>query len=254
MALTVYAEKMGLFHKGSDGSAVAPGDVCLSPPPPPAGPLPVPYVNSLSASDLSKGSKSVKIDGEPTAIEDQSEITTSTGDEAGTQGGNVITHKTKGKGTFLSWSFTVKVEGKGVCRHGDQMGQNCATPPFGIIDPTALTKVKSKGWTGTKPCTKGYKRPKEGKPNKNQKKAIKGKKCWKCKTRNATIPDHQPPLKIAWYRGGCHNVAAFKQWAKSVAATPKGHCRKCSSSQGGHLSGNRGTQAVNTFLKGAGLI
>ena len=44
-----------------DQGGVAPGDVCLSPPPPPTGPVPVPYVNMLSASDLTKGSKSVKI-------------------------------------------------------------------------------------------------------------------------------------------------------------------------------------------------
>lgn len=32
MALTVFAEKMGWFHKGSNGKGIAPGDVCLSPP------------------------------------------------------------------------------------------------------------------------------------------------------------------------------------------------------------------------------
>jgi len=49
--------------------------------------LPVPYVNNLSASDLSKGSTTVKVQGNPTALEDSSEIATSTGDEPGTQGG-----------------------------------------------------------------------------------------------------------------------------------------------------------------------
>ena len=126
MGLTVFAENMGLFHKGSGGKAVAPGDVCLTPPPPPAGPLPVPYVNNVSAGDLAKGSKTVKVDGEETALEDASEVTTSVGNEPATQGGNVITHKTKGKGYFTLWSHTVKIEGKGVCRHGDPMGQNAA--------------------------------------------------------------------------------------------------------------------------------
>ncbi|TGV29021.1 DUF4150 domain-containing protein, partial [bacterium M00.F.Ca.ET.168.01.1.1] len=74
MAITVFAENMGFFHKGSNGKGIAPGDVCLSPPSPPAGPVPVPYVNMLSSSDLSNGTKSVKIDGEPTAIENSSEI------------------------------------------------------------------------------------------------------------------------------------------------------------------------------------
>src|SRR4051812_1087057 len=142
MGTTVFAEDMGFFHKGSGGTGVAPADVCLSPPPPPAGPAPGPYVNSLSASDLSKGRKKVKVEGEPTALEDASEISTSTGDEPGTQGGNVVTHKTKGKGFFTLWSFTVKVEGKGVCRHGDMMAQNCASGPPGCVDPTAVTNFK----------------------------------------------------------------------------------------------------------------
>ena len=80
MSNSVYANAMGLFHKGSGGQGIAPGDVCLSPPPPPAGPVPVPYVNMLSASDLTKGSKSVKVQGNPTALEDTSEIASSTGD------------------------------------------------------------------------------------------------------------------------------------------------------------------------------
>ena len=78
MGLTVYAEGMGLFHKGSGGRGVAPGDVCLTPPPPPAGPLPIPYVNMCSASDLDKGSSTVLVDDEPTALEDASNISTST--------------------------------------------------------------------------------------------------------------------------------------------------------------------------------
>ncbi|HEY0856433.1 MAG TPA: DUF4150 domain-containing protein [Albitalea sp.] len=251
MALTVYAEGMGFFHKGSGGKGIAPGDVCLTPPPPPTGPVPVPYVNMCQASDLAKGSSTVKIDGEPTALEDKSEVSTSSGNEAATQGGNVVTHKTKGKAVFTMWSHTVKAEGKGVCRHGDPMGQNCATPPVGIIQPSAVTKVgTSKGWDGSEPCKSRYKRPAEGRINDDQRAAIKGKKCWKCKTRNATVPDHQPPLIIAWYLGGCNDVANFKEWAKSTAATPKGHCRRCSGKQGGTVSRKHGTAKVNKFLKG----
>lgn len=251
MALTVFAEGMGLFHKGSGGKGIAPGDVCLSPPPPPAGPLPVPYVNLCNAADLTEGSRSVKVDGEPTALEDSSKVSTSTGNEAGTQGGNVITHKTKGKAVFMMWSLTVKVEGKGVCRHGDPMGQNCMTPPVGIVEPSAVTSVgRSKGWTGAEPCKSRYKRPKEGRPNSKQKKKIAGQMCWRCKKRKATIPDHQPPLIVAWYLGGCHDKKAFKQWAKSTAATKKGHCRACSRKQGGTVSSVHGTATTNNFLAG----
>jgi hypothetical protein len=51
----------------------------------------------IESSDLASGSTTVKLQGNPTALEGQSYVSTSTGDEGGTQGGNVITHKTKGK-------------------------------------------------------------------------------------------------------------------------------------------------------------
>ncbi|HEX6708667.1 MAG TPA: DUF4150 domain-containing protein [Albitalea sp.] len=253
MALTVFAENMGFFHKGSGGFAVAPGDVCLTPPTPPAGPLPVPYVNNLKAGDLSKGSKSVLIDGEPTALEDQSEVATSTGDEAGTQGGNVITHKTKGKGIFNLWSFTVQVEGKGVCRHGDMMGQNGASAPQGCYDMQAVASFNPPGWVKMgQPCTKPYVRPAEGDPNAAQRAAIAGQTCWWNGCSNpATVPDHQPPLKVAWEQGGCHNEAKYKAWAASTAATPKGHCLSHSRSQGGHVSGFTRTLKAGTSLANA---
>ena len=137
MGSTVFAESSGFFHKGSGGKGIAPADVCLTPPPPPAGPLPIPYVNFLQSSDLAKGSKSVKVQGEPTALED-SEVSTSTGNEAATQGGSVVTHKTKGTGYFTLWSFTISIEGKGVCRHGDLMGQNAASSPPSCVDMSCI--------------------------------------------------------------------------------------------------------------------
>lgn len=183
MTLTVFANDMGFFHKGSDGKGVAPLDVCLTPPPPPAGPIPVPYVNMLSSSDLSNGSRTVKIDGEPTALEDASEVSTSTGDEPGTQGGGVVTHKTKGKGSFTLWSFDVKVEGKGVCRHGDPMLQNHASKPPNCIDVSALNKFKRKQGVrhGVK-CAQKYNGRKHRPSRKAaQAKKVNGKACWECK-------------------------------------------------------------------------
>lgn len=188
MSLTVYAENMGLFHKGSNGKGVAPVDVCLTPPTPPAGPIPVPYVNVLSAADLTKGSKTVKIDGEPTALEADSEVSTSTGDEPGTQGGGVVTHKTKGKGSFKLWSFTVKIEGKGVCRHGDMMIQNTASDPPNCVDAAAITNFKAvlrrRGLQNMGPCTEPYdetkRPPKERDPTEAQAEAVKDKPCWEC--------------------------------------------------------------------------
>ena len=140
MALTVFAEKMGFFHKGSGGFGVAPLDVCLSPPP---GPVPIPYTNVLFAKDLIKGSKTVRIDGEPTFLEDVSETWTSIGDEGGTLGGSVVTGVILGKGFFMVWSMTVQIEGLGVCRHGDMMGQNSASAPPSSIDAAAVSQPAS---------------------------------------------------------------------------------------------------------------
>lgn len=240
MSLTVYAEGMGFFHKGSNGKAVAPGDVCLTPPPPPAGPVPVPYVNVISASDLTKGSKTVKIDGQPTALEDHSYVSTSTGDEPGTQGGNVITHKTKGKGYFEMWSMTVKVEGKGVCRHGDPVGQNCASMPYGTVAFQAITGFKillaQKGDCppDSYPGNKGT--------NAKQKAQVHGGPCYQCgatksgrKNPKKFTPDHQPTQKAAWYMGGCHDPAGWAAWAKHEDHVVP-HCKDCSNTQGGKVS------------------
>ena len=284
MALTVYAEGMGLFHKGSGGQGIAPGDVCLSPPPPPAGPVPVPYVNSLSAADLSDGSKTVTIDGEPTALEDASSVSTSMGDEAGTQGGNVLTHKTKGKGYFKLWSFTVQVEGKGVCRHGDTMGQNCMSTPPGCVDMSALVRFLLKpGVDIGKPCPP-YKRTSAMGPTDAQTEKVRGGPCWECardlhKTDWTGImlkkglvakasayssgrsdsqkftADHQPPLNIAWYMGGCHMPDnEFEKWASDPKSVNP-HCSAHSSSQGGSvgsvtsgISGQSAFDACVAFL------
>jgi len=262
MGLTVYAENMGLFHKGSGGKAVAPADVCLSPPPPPGVPAPVPYVNNVAAGDLSKGSKTVKVDGEETALEGDSEVSTSTGDEGGTQGGNLITHKTKGKASFTLWSFTVKVEGKGVGRHGDPMGQNGASTPFGVYDLAAITAFMNANPNALDACTKPYPRPRPSAwgPTPAQQANLQAnpQPCWRAPcTATATVPDHQPPLRAAWALGGC-NVSdppptpdAFTQWASSQAAVPRGHCLKHSCMQGGHMgSAGPKLEAVKAILRG----
>lgn len=240
MGTTVFAANMGLFHKGSGGKGVAPADVCLSPPPAPTGPAPIPYVNMLQASDLAKGSKKVKIEGNPTALEDASEVSTSTGDEPGNQGGNVITHKTKGKGYFTLWSFTVLVEGKGVACHGDMMGQASASTPPGTVNAAALVSFKALPWVDTTtPCPSQYSRSSDYGPDRNgpQRQACRGGPCWECgaqvsghaDSQNFT-PDHQPPLKVAWLAGGCHDPAAFTTWAQSAAAVIP-HCKTCSDTQ-----------------------
>lgn len=258
MTCNVFANSNGLFHKGSDGKGIAFPDVCLSPPPPPTGPVPIPYPNKLGASDLTKGSTTVKIQGKPTALKDKSEISTSAGDEAGTQGGNVLTHKTKGKAVALFWSFDVKIEGKNAVRHSDPAGQNCATPPYGGLD-TRLAVVRDALAEANKPeekCKKKYNRKAaHGSPTKAQKNHVNKRppapRCWECgkTSRKRMVADHQPPVMVKYYSGGCHEQGKpddknkLRKWARSTDNVVP-HCRKCSSSQGGKMSKLSSTMAT----------
>ena len=106
--------------KSSGGICFGFPDVCKTPTS--GGPVPIPYPNIGDLSQATKTSQSVKINGKPIILED-SEVPTSSGDEAGSIGG-VISGKIKGKVTFATYSSTVKVEGKGVVRMGDTTQQN----------------------------------------------------------------------------------------------------------------------------------
>jgi hypothetical protein len=68
-------------QKGTDDVSVAFPDVCKTPSP--AGPIPIPYPNVASATDVSTGSKTVKMDGKATTVKDASSYAKSTGDEPG---------------------------------------------------------------------------------------------------------------------------------------------------------------------------
>ncbi len=113
-------------------------DVCLSPPSPPAGPVPVPYPNTSFSKDTQQGSKTVKINGQEVMLKDKSYYSTSPlGDEAATRsfGGSVITHTITGKTYFSAWSMDVKFEGENVDRHLDLTTSN-HNPYPGSTAPT----------------------------------------------------------------------------------------------------------------------
>jgi hypothetical protein len=260
MGCTVFANDMGFFHKGSGGTGKAFPDVCLSPPPAPTGPVPVPYPNSLQASDLENGSKTVKFQGEPTALEDASDVSTSTGDEAGNQGGNVVTHKTKGKGYFTLWSFDVKVEGKGVGRHGDPMEQNCASQPPGAMAIMAQVAQAMYQAETESNCTEAYNADRHRHAIvEDQRRAVDGGPCWQCGSTSPAgllasfigapggipapaapgqrfTPDHVPPVVVRWYLGGCNQSP--EDWKDDFQDpnSVRPHCAQCSDGQGG-LSG-----------------
>jgi hypothetical protein len=147
MGKNVFANGMEIAHQSGDAKVIAAfPDVCLSPPSPPAGPIPVPYPDTSFAKDLKQGSSTVKIGGKPLALKGQSYYQSSPlGDEAATRsfGGSVLSHTITGKTYFQAHSMDVLVEGKNVCRHLDVTTSNHAsypgsTPPIPNVEMQAL--------------------------------------------------------------------------------------------------------------------
>jgi hypothetical protein len=132
MSCDVYANTSEVACKASTCKVIASfPDVCLSPPSPPAGPIPIPYPDTSFAKDMMNGSKTVKIKGQEVMLKDQSFYKTMPlGDEAATQGlgAGVITHVITGKTYFRMWSMDVKFEGQNVDRHIDITTSNHASP------------------------------------------------------------------------------------------------------------------------------
>lgn len=115
--------------EGSNGVTTKFPDVCKTP----VGNsiVPIPYTNVSKSSDLAKGSKTVKVNGKPVCLS-SSEISTSTGDEAGSAKG-VASGKTKGKAFPMNYSFDVKLDGKNVVRNSDPFVGNDRNTPPGMI-------------------------------------------------------------------------------------------------------------------------
>ena len=236
MGATVYVNGRSVVHKNSDGKSIAFPDVCLSPPPAPTGPIPIPYPNTALSHDTDEGAKTVFADGTPVALKGQSHFKTSTGDEAGSQGGNVLTHKTKGKAFFMNAAMDVSIEGAMVPRHGDPMAHNCACAPIGGVAPCYIdlftTAIEQTD------CDEPYNRDKHGRdsdgratPNPDQREAVRGLMsdeatefqpagtviCWECQQPTANpVADHQPPLVLTYYRGGCHDEEVMQDAAGTM--------------------------------------
>ncbi len=136
MPVTVGVNMLSVVHAGSNGLTAAFPDVCKTPSP--GGPIPIPYPNIAKSSDTAKGAATVKCDGNPTCVKD-SNFSMSTGDEAGSAGGGVVSSKIKGKAEFVNFSFDVKFEGKNVARALDLMLHNDKnTPPFPVVQPPII--------------------------------------------------------------------------------------------------------------------
>lgn len=126
METHVYANDDEICSKAADGRSVMGPDPCWSPPPPSAGPVVIPYVNTAHARKLKNGTKTVFICKTPAALRDVSFLEKSIGNEPATtmfQKG-VATRVIKGDAYFTDWSPNVKFEGLNVCRHNDPMTHN----------------------------------------------------------------------------------------------------------------------------------
>ena len=143
MAVTVGVNFLSVVHKSSSGVSIAFPDVCKTPAPP-APFIPIPYPNIAMASDTAKGTKKVKCDGNSTCTKD-SNFKMSTGDEAGSAGGGIVSSKIKGKAEFVLFSFDVKFEGKNVTRAFDIMLHNDKnTPPFPVLQGPVVAAGQQK--------------------------------------------------------------------------------------------------------------
>ncbi|MGH7995885.1 MAG: DUF4150 domain-containing protein [Opitutaceae bacterium] len=109
----------------ADGQCMGMPDVCLTPAPP-APPVPIPYPNMGMVMQATKTSTKVKIAGMLAVIE-MSEIPSSQGDEAGTNGG-VVSGQNMAKIVFTQGSAKVMIEGKGCCFLTCITGHNGASP------------------------------------------------------------------------------------------------------------------------------
>lgn len=156
MGCEVYANGDEIACKSGDGKVIAAfPDVCLSPPSPPAGPIPVPYPDTSFSKDMQNGSKTVMIKGKEVMLKDQSYYKTSPlGDEAATKtlGQGVVTHVITGKTYFVAWSMDVKFEGENVDRHIDLTTSNHASPTFNAPIQTNQSAAASSVGTSPTEC------------------------------------------------------------------------------------------------------
>ena len=192
MPVTININNISLCHKGSNGISTATiPDVCKTPSP--GGPVPIPYPNIAMSMDLMKGTTTVKADGGMMCAIDGSEFFKSTGDEPGVAGGVASSTFIK-EATWITYSFDVKLQGKGACRLTDKMFHNhqntvnmggVLQPP---VSPAMVLKCED-GWTD---CQKkqmkakasrmdGIAKQKKDLPTRSTKKLSAAKSSWQKK-------------------------------------------------------------------------
>jgi hypothetical protein len=120
---TVFVNARAITH--ANGMAMSMNFPCVGKTPgPPAPFIPIPYPNISKGADTADGSTKTEACGKPICLKDSSVFQMSTGNEAATAGGGLVTSKLKGKSVYFMYSFDVKIEGKEVPRAFDIMAGN----------------------------------------------------------------------------------------------------------------------------------
>ncbi|HEX6810290.1 MAG TPA: PAAR-like domain-containing protein [Planctomycetota bacterium] len=132
--------------KGGGKCVGFPDVVKIPAPPAPFAPAPFPNMADLTQANGGTCSSKVKILNKEVCTT-KTEISMSSGDEAGTAGGGMISSKIKGPALFKKGSSKVKVEGAPIV-HLTSMtalngGSNANTPPGAQVEPSQ-TKVTVK--------------------------------------------------------------------------------------------------------------
>lgn len=125
------------------GQIALPGPLDSCKTPSPGGPVPMPYPNLSMLTQLKGGTCSSKLKiGNKKAAVQGSETSMSTGDEAGTAGGGVVSNQFKG-GCKLKAGGKVKAEGKKVAHVSVATAHNGnnANNPTGVQVAPSQTKV-----------------------------------------------------------------------------------------------------------------
>jgi len=125
--MSVFANGLEVSGKATPNKTLAAmPDVCMSPPPPPVGPVPIPYPMFGMASDTTDGCTSVFVKGKEAGKKNSTKYSKTTGNEPATNsfGANISSHKITGPLRFAAYSFDVIFEGGGACRFTDLTTQN----------------------------------------------------------------------------------------------------------------------------------
>ena len=123
----VYANGLEVSAKvQANKSIAAMPSVCMSPPSPPAGPVPIPYPVTALAPDTEDGTGSVQIGGKEVGKKNGSVYSSCNGNQPATRsfGMDVASHTLEGKTKFEAYSFDVMFEKGGAERFTDLTTSN----------------------------------------------------------------------------------------------------------------------------------